>query len=157
MGGELARRIVSLEVGLNADAIDFASGGKLAWVGSGFDFGEARIFAFGDNFADVVRSHVNYRGKGVGGGFGVFYDSGLGENGLNFVAGGKYPASAIEYHAALGLMCRSGLLLLCRSSDVAVGFAALQVKTASRKREKHRNQSDHEEGNYADASGFFIL
>jgi hypothetical protein len=76
-------------------------------------------------------AHINYRSKVGGGGFGVFYDSGLCKDGLNFVTGGKYPASTIKYHTALGLVRGSGLLLSYRGRDVVVGLEVLQVKAAS--------------------------
>jgi hypothetical protein len=145
-----------LPVGLSADAIDSAGGAALTQIGSDLDFCKARVPAFGDNSADFVRAYIQYRRKPGGCGLGVFYNSRLGKNSLNFVAGGKDPASTIQYHAALGpLRCQS-LLLFYASASVVVTFEVLQVKAPRSQCQKCHNQKDKKADGSTNAFQFLI-
>ena len=123
-----SRRVISLPIGLDANAVDFAGSTILICVGICFDFCKAWIFAFCDKFADFVCAHIDDWGKFDGCSFGVFYNSRLGENGLDFIAGGKHSAPTIKDDTTLRLLGQPLLLLLCAGANIMAAPEKLQIK-----------------------------
>ena len=111
MGGQSADGIVSLPIGLDTDAVNSGGTAALIGVGTDLDFYEAGIFAFGDFDADFMGGHFEYGSEFVGDCLGVLYDTGFGEDRLDFVTGGEDTAAGIEDGTALGLLGYAFLLL----------------------------------------------
>jgi hypothetical protein len=81
-------------------------------------------------------AHIKNGGKLTGCILWVQQDAGLGEDRLEFFAGGQDPSAAIQNHAALGRNFHNGLLLFGAGRGIVIVFEILQIKAPCGKRQK---------------------
>jgi hypothetical protein len=133
-----------LPVGLNADTVDFFGCVTLIGFGADLELHIAGIFALGYEAAYLVSAHIEYRLKVAGNGLGVTNHARLRENRLDFIAGRKHPAPAIENHAAPGLLHLKAITLFAPQRRIIVRPDVLKIKTAPRKQTKHRDNEQED-------------
>jgi hypothetical protein len=113
---------------------------RIGEVKVGGYFHIAGISAGQNGLADFVCADADDFGKLFGGCFKVGNCPRLCKDSVDFVAGGKNPAPAIEHCAAAGAVCYGSLLSFGGKFPVVVSFEMLEIKTPA----SHRCNSGYE-------------